>query len=110
MADIPSDFTITVNGSYTVPPELLDGQSNAGLIPGEEYILTFKSDDWGTAIATVQFNNGPGGTFASAEDGTFNADRTEGRFIAPSTRMLVDVSDINGNIKVTCVSSLQRVR
>lgn len=110
MADIPSDFTITVDGSYTVPPELLDGQSNAGLIPGEEYILTFKSDDFGSASVSIQFNNGPGETFVDADDGVFNSDRTEGRFIAPSSRMLVNVSDINGNIKVTCVSSLQRVR
>lgn len=95
MADLPTDFIITANGTYEFPAfgtVVLDTRA--------EYLLTFKPI--GGASIAVAFNNGPSGAFVAADNGTFSSAKTEDRFVAPSSRMQLVVTGWTVPIKFSC--------
>lgn len=76
MATLPSDFTITSDGSY-------DYES---LLPHSRYVLEFVQEE-GETFPTdiqIQFKIGPGDTFVTVENGTFDTDNRGARFVSPS--------------------------
>ena len=101
MADLPSDFIITANGTYEFPAE----SANPKLDPGLPYLLKFKPI--GGASIEVSFNDGPANAFVAADNGTFSSAKTENRFMPGASRMQLVVTGWTVPIKFSCTQLLK---
>jgi hypothetical protein len=97
MALLSNNNPITANGTYDVP----------NMVPGKRYLLTIKGFI-STAEMVLLANCGPNRSFEPIENSELSQNRTELRFVAPSTTLRLSVigeysPDGSPSIQVTII-------
>ncbi|BCU77882.1 hypothetical protein [Luteolibacter sp. LG18] len=92
MPILPNPPLLTADNTYEI----------AGLLPGEEYLLTFKGT-FGGATVELQCVNDVLGTYTPVDGGAWDGyGATEVRYVAPSSksRLVVTNADTDGTTSV----------
>lgn len=95
---LPANTLIEANGSYDIP----------NLIPGQQYLLTLRSQSPGAATVTLAFDDGPAGSvFTPIQDGALlGSGPSEARLVAPSSTLRLIVNGVAQPIRVNLIPLL----